>query len=52
MIKKEKTITKLDELKADFQKILSTGKVTNSKGVKSDSVEKLEKNIANVLFFY
>lgn len=44
---KEKAISKLDELKADLQKILSAGKGTNSKGAKTSDVEKLEKNIAN-----
>lgn len=46
--KKDKAIAKLDELKADLQKILSSGKGTNSKGAKTSDVEKLEKNIANV----
>lgn len=46
--KKNKTGAKLDELKADLQKILSSGKGTNSKGAKSEALEKLEKNIANV----
>jgi len=49
---KDKTNAKLDELKADLQKILSSGKGTNSKGGKSEAVEKLEKNIGNVSNYF